>query len=173
MYGFVTQSGGQIRVESEMEGGTTFRIYLPVSTKTPAHTAEDVPEDEALASGSCILVVEDNREVGEFAAQLLQELGYETEWVPDAASALDQLSRDFGRFDLVFTDIVMPGGMDGVELARSIRKRYPTMPVVLTSGYSEALAQGEGAEFPLLRKPYSVEALSQLIRRGSSVQAAG
>ena len=171
VYGFVTQSGGQIHVESQVGRGTTFRIALPVSQKHPTKAEEHVAEDGGIASGACILVVEDNQEVGEFAAQLLQELGYKTVWVPNAGAALKELSENPDRFDLVFTDIVMPGGMNGLELANSVRQQYPNLPVVLTSGYSEALLEGEGADFPLLRKPYSVEALAQLIKREPSAQA--
>ncbi|HET9811161.1 MAG TPA: GAF domain-containing protein [Sphingomicrobium sp.] len=167
VYGFASQSGGEVRVESEVGEGTTFRLYIPKSSKPATAPAEARPAESGGGGSACILVVEDNREVGEFGAQLLQDLGHSTLWAGDAAAALDHLEgRD--DIDLVFTDIVMPGGMDGIDLARTIRDRFPDVPVVLTSGYSDALSQGEGSEFPLLRKPYSVEDLSHAIRTALS-----
>jgi CheY-like chemotaxis protein len=138
---------------------------LPRSRKAPTFVRELPLEDDGEQTQARILVVEDNQEIGEFGAQLLQELGYATAWASDAAAALERLASDPDDFDLVFTDIVMPGGMNGIELARAIRNRYRRLPVVLTSGYSDALVQGEGSEFPLLRKPYSAESLSHLIRQ--------
>jgi CheY-like chemotaxis protein len=120
------------------------------------------------------LVVEDNTEVGEFSTQLLNDLGYYTTLACDGPSALKLLDERPGEFDLVFSDVVMPG-MDGVTLGREIRRRYPSLPVVLASGYSHILA-GEGTHgFPLLHKPYSVENLSRVlravVRRGSPPSA--
>jgi len=96
-----------------------------------------------------VLVVEDNLEVGQFATQLLQDLGYETAWAANATEALDLLENNHTRFDVVFSDVVMPG-MSGIELGREIRQRYPALPVVLTSGYSHVLAE-EGRHAMLLR----------------------
>jgi DNA-binding NtrC family response regulator len=113
--------------------------------------------------GSRLLVVEDNVEVGKFSTQLLQDLGYATTWAANAEQALELLSKK-GDFDAVFSDVVMPG-MSGVELGREIRRRYPTLPVVLTSGYSDVLAQEGRHGFELLQKPYAVEDLSRVLRR--------
>jgi DNA-binding NtrC family response regulator len=120
-----------------------------------------------------VLVVEDNAAVGEFAAQLLEDLGYEPDLAGNAAEALRLLGAERGRFDAVFSDVVMPG-MSGVEFGQIVRERWPGLPVVLTSGYSHALVQDTRHGFPLLRKPYSVEELSKVllgvvkIGRGSS-----
>jgi CheY-like chemotaxis protein len=110
-----------------------------------------------------ILVVEDNTEVGEFSMQLLNDLGYHTMLASNGQSALKLLEERPGQFDLVFSDVVMPG-MDGVALGREIRRRFPGIPVVLASGYSHILAAEGTHGFPLLHKPYSVENLSKLLR---------
>jgi DNA-binding NtrC family response regulator len=112
----------------------------------------------------CVLVVEDNHMVGEFAARLLEELGYRTTWAQNAQAALAALDEDGEFIDLVFTDVVMPG-TSGVELAEELRCRRPDLPVVLTSGYSHVLAEKGTHGFELLKKPYSVEALSRVLRR--------
>ena len=105
-----------------------------------------------------MLVVEDNVEVGAFSTQILQDLGYETVWAANADEALKVLSEanGSGGFDVVFSDVVMPG-MSGVELGEEIRRRHPGLPVVLTSGYSHVLAEEGRHGFELLHKPYAVE----------------
>ena len=110
-----------------------------------------------------MLVVEDNVEVGAFSTQVLQDLGYETTWATNADEALARLAEG-GRFDVVFSDVVMPG-MGGVELGREIRRLHPGLPVVLTSGYSHVLAEEGRHGFELLHKPYAAEELSRLLRR--------
>lgn len=114
-----------------------------------------------------MLVVEDTDTVGESACHLLEELGYVTPRATSAVDALELIEQESGRFALVFTDVVMPG-MSGVELAKEVRRRSPDVPVVLTSGYSHVLAQEGTHGFDLLQKPYSVEALSRVIRRARS-----
>ena len=166
VYGFAKQSGGEVVVASELGKGARFSLYLPEATRAVA-SAED-SGDRRPATGPAhgrILIVEDNEKVGDLAAQLLKDLGYTTTWVGDSASALEMLEMHPGGFDLVFSDVVMPGAMNGVELARDLKQRFPMLPVVLTSGYSDVLASGGAAGFELLRKPYSVEALSHLMRR--------
>jgi anti-sigma regulatory factor (Ser/Thr protein kinase) len=125
VYGFVQQSGGKVTVDSTEGSGATFTLFLPRTTKpisaaTPhQHTAFDVRGNRH------ILVVEDNTEVGEFSMQLLSDLGYHTMLASDAKSALKLLEEKPGQFDLVFSDVVMPG-MDGVALGREIRRRFPS-----------------------------------------------
>ncbi|WP_449409997.1 response regulator [Methylobacterium komagatae] len=117
--------------------------------------------------GICVLVVEDNREVGAFSTQTLEELGYGTHWVENAEAALATLAEKPVTYDVVFSDVVMPG-MNGVELGREVRRLYPGLPVVLTSGYSHVLAQESDHGFELLQKPYSVDALSRILSRAAS-----
>jgi PAS domain S-box-containing protein len=168
VYGFAKQSGGDVAVESELGEGTTFTLYLP---KVERDRALDDAGGHAHGNsqgedgrGCRVLVVEDNIEVGQFSTQLLQDLGYVTTWAANAREALKRLEEDHTRFDVVFSDVVMPG-MSGIELGREIRRRYSSLPVVLTSGYSHVLA-GEGRHgFELLHKPYAVEEVSRVLRR--------
>ena len=163
VFGFVKQSGGEVRVESEAGEGSTFTIYLPkvAAAEAGAALAEQVSGAHVPGRGR-ILVVEDNDQVGAFASTLLQDLGYETLFAADAESALDLLQGQSEPIDLVFTDVVMPG-MSGVELAQKIRQLRPTLPVVLTSGYSHVLVEEGAHGFPLLHKPYSVDSLSKAL----------
>ena len=112
-----------------------------------------------------MLLVEDNTEVGAFAERMLDDLGCAATWAPSAASALELLDGGAGRFDVVFSDVVMPG-MSGLELGREVRRRFPDLRVVLTSGYGEVLASDGCQGFELLRKPYSAENLSRVLRPG-------
>jgi PAS domain S-box-containing protein len=164
VYGFVKQSDGEVSVESEVGRGTTFTITLPkaFADRAPNRPAMAIADDSPM--GGRVLVVEDNADVGRFASQMLSDLGFEAVLEPDASSALGCLDREQGRFDLIFSDVVMPG-MDGVEFGRKVREQWPNVPVVLTSGYSHVLAEETQHGFPLLQKPYSVEALALILRQ--------
>ncbi|HUD35132.1 MAG TPA: PAS domain-containing protein [Variovorax sp.] len=164
VFGFVKQSGGEVMVRSEVGTGSTFTVYLP-RVAAPGRWQEQV-ESEPLVDGhgTGVLVVEDNADVGIFVVQTLGDLGYAPVLAHDAEEALAELARDADRFDVVFTDVVMPG-MDGIELAHEIRRRHHDLPVLLTSGYSHVLAQNGNCGFELLHKPYSVEQLSRLLRQ--------
>ena len=165
VFGFAKQSGGDVLVESEPGTGTTFTIYLKLVDANSVKPIGRI-EAEQVADGSNarVLVVEDNSDVGEFATTMLQDLGYRTTWAADAHAALDLLAQDDLKFDVVFTDVIMPG-MTGVELGEEVHRRYPGLPVVLTSGYSQVLAENGHHGFDLLQKPYSVEAMSRVLRR--------
>jgi signal transduction histidine kinase/CheY-like chemotaxis protein len=165
VYGFAKQSGGDIQMDSIEGAGTTFTLYLPrAAAQEGATPADDLSETPVDGDGLCVLLVEDNPEVGAFASDALEELGYESVHVVDAERALQELERDSSRFDAVFTDVVMPG-MGGVELGREIRRRRLDVPVILTSGYSNVLAEDSAHGFDLLHKPYSVEQLSRVLHR--------
>ena len=114
--------------------------------------------------------MEDNDDVGAFSTELLEDLGYVVRRASDAAAALAMLAQDEFVVDLVFSDVIMPG-MNGVELAGVLRERYPGLPVVLTSGYSNVLAENAHHGFDLIQKPYSVEALSRILRKAISDKA--
>jgi len=166
VFGFAKQSGGDVEVESEVGRGSTFTLYLPqadaaVAADSSAPHGEAGPAENG--RGRRVLVVEDNVEVGRFSTQLLQDLGYHTTWAANANDALKLLSET-DAFDVVFSDVVMPG-MSGVELGQEVRRRYPGLPVVLTSGYSNVLAEEGRHGFELLHKPYAAEELSRVLRR--------
>jgi len=169
VFGFAKQSGGEVTVESELGRGTTFTLYLP--RVAGAEATRDASEPEPLfdGHGTCVLVVEDNVEVGTFAVQTLTDLGYVVVLATDAQEALAELGRDADRFDVVFSDVVMPG-MNGIDLAHRIRDEHDDLPVLLASGYSHVLAQNGTYGFELLHKPYSVEQLSRLLRKVATWQ---
>jgi CheY-like chemotaxis protein len=168
VYGFAKQSGGEIDVASELGAGTAFTLYLPHSVRAPRAVSLLDPIEFSELPGRRILIVEDNEGVGTFAAGLLKELGQEVTWVGDGQAALDLLLRGSEAFDLVFTDVVMPG-ISGVELARQIRARWPTLEIVLTSGYSHILADEGSYRFPLLKKPYSIDGLMLALTAGRQI----
>ena len=114
--------------------------------------------------GQRVLVVEDNVEVGRFATQILEDLGYRTTWAANAEEALEKLGPDGAGFDAVFSDVVMPG-MGGIELAKHLQRRLPDLPVLLASGYSHVLAQDGSHGFELLHKPYSADQLGRILAR--------
>ena len=163
VFGFAKQSGGDISVSSSPRG-TTFTLYLPARESSSDGETIVARADTATVSDACILVVEDNPEVGQFSTEVLHDLGYRTRWVMNADAALEALADRGSAYDLVFSDVMMPG-RNGVELAWDIRARYPDLPVILTSGYSSALAEEGAHGFELIRKPYSIETIAQVFAR--------
>jgi len=169
VYGFTRQSGGTTTISSSPGTGTTVTIYLPRSSAESEDSAVEpgAGEDVAPAGSEAILLVEDNAEVKAVAGMLLQQLGYRVDAVDNAAAALHLLAEG-KSVDLVFSDVVMPGEMDGLALARRIRTDYPHIPVLLTTGYAKAASQAKG--FPILRKPYRLTNLSRAIRDAIETQ---
>ena len=156
VHGFSHQSGGTAVIDSAIGKGTVVTLYLPRTLAAP----EAAPAERADPSpGGMVLLVEDNAEVAEVGREMLLQLGYTVRPAVDAHAALAALGRE--PFDLVVTDIVMPGGMNGVELARAIRADKPGLPILLVTGY--AGSAGGAPEFPVLRKPYRFEQLRQAI----------
>ncbi|MGE0723645.1 MAG: response regulator [Alphaproteobacteria bacterium] len=179
VYGFVKQSGGHIKIYSEVGHGTTVRLYLPRS-----HEAEDVAvavdSGPTIGGSETVLVVEDDEEVRSTVVEMLSDLGYRVLKAKDALAALSIVDSGI-PIDLLFTDVVMPGPMRSTDLARKARERIPDVAVLFTSGYTEnAIVHGgrldEGID--LLSKPYTQEALARRIRqalqgRGERAVAAG
>jgi PAS domain S-box-containing protein len=161
VYGFAHQSGGSVTIDSEPGRGTTITIFLPRSLKPVARTEPAAGAHQRRGGEGSILVVEDNLEVAEVTAALLAQLGYRVIRAESAADALARLERV--SVDLVFSDIVMPGPMDGLALAKEIRARHPDVPVLLTSGYSVPVP-GSESEFQILRKPFELSALETGVR---------
>jgi PAS domain S-box-containing protein len=158
VHGFAHQAGGTVAVESELGSGTCFTICLPRSVPLPSR-------QEKFANaigGGIVLLVEDNPDVAIASTGLLEQLGYSVRWVCDAEEALEEIESD--GVDLVLSDIVMPGQLDGLGLARAIRETRPGLPILLASGYSEA-AQNARSEFPILRKPYQIHELNEALSR--------
>ena len=170
VFGFARQSGGEVTVTSEVGQGSTFSLYLPrvPPDLLPQRQAPNTAPAVA-GSGMSVLVVEDNIELANFAADGLTELGYSITLVDNAADALAELVVDADRFDVVFSDVVMPG-MTGLDLARGIRERGIEVPIVLTTGYSQALSQEGAAGFDLVQKPYSIEELSGILHRAARLR---
>lgn len=170
--GFAKQSGGDVLVESELDQGSTFTLYLPRVEEAPAPpTPSGATQRSIDGEGICVLVVEDNLSVGEFAASALNELGYDSILVDNAKRALEELAKDCDRFHVIFSDVVMPG-MSGIELGEIIKRDHPRIPILLTSGYSDVIADTGLQGFDLLRKPYSIEELSRALRKATARQSA-
>ena len=171
-FGFAKQSDGDVAVVSEFGKGATFTIYLPRAVPRAPTTQVDAIISETASSGRghSVLVVDDNEEVGRFSAELLEDLGYLVRRVTNAREALALLAENEFAVDLVFSDVIMPG-MNGVELAILLRERYPGLPVVLTSGYSNVLAENAHSGFELIQKPYSVELLSRILRKSLATKS--
>jgi len=166
VFGFITQSGGHVTVSSEPGAGTTFRLFLPRATEEPVMTHEDAKEQLIRGGGETILAVEDNDALRRVIVRQLNSLGYRVLEAKQADDALQVMELE--SIDVLLTDIVMPGGKDGVELARRARQRWPTIAVVFSSGFSQVKADGNAVSLPpgtpLLSKPYRKENLANAVR---------
>jgi CheY-like chemotaxis protein len=157
VHGFAHQAGGTVKVESELGQGTKLTILLP---RHEFETSAERARGKLLGGSGTVLLVEDNPEVAAVSESLLEQLGYTVRRAPNAEAALREIEHD--GIDLVFSDIVMPGTMDGLSLARRMRELRPDLPILLATGYSDAAA-GVHGDFPILRKPYEIHQLSQAI----------
>ncbi len=168
VFGFVKRSGGHIKVYSEPGIGTTFRIYLPKSTGIQQKTEKQSQQVQSIlpmGTGN-ILVVDDELALLNLVEETLKLQGYKVITANNAREALEKL-KQHSEIDLLFSDVVMPGGLNGYELAEKAVKMYPGLKVLLTSGYTEtAIAKNGQARFNanLLSKPYTLEELSKQIR---------
>jgi two-component system, NtrC family, sensor kinase len=162
VYGFARQSGGTVTVSSRVGQGSTFTLYLPRSFEPVAAPAPKVESESTGVGAGTVLVVEDNPEVGEVAAAYLERLGYRVKSAASGQAALDILESTPG-IDIIFSDILMPGGISGIDLARVARRRHPGVPVLLATGYSDGAQDAAGQGFRVLQKPYDIAALQQAL----------
>jgi CheY-like chemotaxis protein len=163
VHGFANQSGGAVTVASKPNRGTVVTVYLPrAQTEMPIEQGEgDAPERERVQG--TVLVVEDSRDVADVTSALLEQLGYRVVRAENAAEALRHLQQGI-EFNLLFSDIVMPGTMDGLRLAEVCREQFPDLPILLTSGFSDA-AQAADGRFDILRKPFELSVLQRAIEQ--------
>jgi two-component system, NtrC family, sensor kinase len=170
VYGFAKQSGGTATITSTLGRGTVITLYLPRTRElAAAANAQAEPEAPAPRAGTALLV-EDNPEVAEVAAAYFQQLGYLVKQVANAREALELLGSD-AKIDLVFSDILMPGGMNGLELGHAIRRLYPAMPVLLVTGYSDSIRDAVQQGFVVLQKPFDLAGLEQKLRETQRAKA--
>ena len=168
VYGFVQQSGGQVSIASEVGRGTVVTMLLPKSSRSPVATEDVDPasvrlsETEERARRGDVLLVEDDNEVAALAREMLTALGFGVMHVSNAAAALGALANA-RAIEAVFSDVMMPGGLSGLDFAREARRRHPGLPIVLTTGYADSAADVRDGEFRLLLKPYSLEALADAL----------
>ena len=162
-YGFAKQSGGTATVISTVGRGTAITIYLPRTQEVPAPSTAPMKAEAAPRRAGTVLVVEDSPEVAEVATAYFQQLGYMVKQVASGNEALELLAKD-AKIDLVFSDILMPGGMNGLELGHAIRRRDAAMPVLLATGYSDSARDAVEQGFIVLQKPFDLAALEQALR---------
>jgi CheY-like chemotaxis protein len=162
VYGFAHQSGGTVTITSELGRGTCVTLYLPRGEATRKSAPDENNAQAQKLAGGTALLVEDNPEVAKVTEQMIEQLGYRVQRVGSAKEALEL--GDGTQFDLVISDIVMAGPMDGVGLARALRQRQPDVPVVLVTGFSSSATEAE-LEFAVLRKPFELSDLSRVMAK--------
>ena len=156
VYGIITQSGGRVRVETALGRGTTFTVCLPRVPAADEHAAADEPPPSPRSGSGTVLLVEDESDVRELARRVLEKGGYEVIPVASAREAL-LIAEGSAVIDVVVTDVVMPGGMSGVEMGERLSRTRPTLPVLYMSGYTDdARIHGKTASgrLPFLGKPF-------------------
>ena len=164
VYGFAFQMGGRAAIRSEAGHGTTVTLYLPRAMTAEAAKPQAAAQ-AAIAQGSgTILVVEDDDAVAATAGRLFELIGYQTIRAADGRTALEILLGG-QKVDMVFSDVIMPGGMTGIELAQKIHRHFPQQPILLATGYSRAAAETAREGLALIAKPYRVDTLAEAVRR--------
>ncbi|MGW5960390.1 hybrid sensor histidine kinase/response regulator [Methylorubrum thiocyanatum] len=167
VYGFAKQSGGSVKIYSEVGHGTTVRLLFPASDQKVEDEIKPTTRAADRHGTETVLVVDDRPDVAATAGTILEDFGYTVLVVDNPVAALEILDGE-GRIDLLFTDLIMPGGMNGVMLARAARERQPRIKVLLTTGYAEASMErtdAGGTEFEIINKPYKRMELARRVRR--------
>jgi CheY-like chemotaxis protein len=163
VYGFIAQSGGELVLQSEVGAGTRISLYLPVADASQEGGSRAA--NNGLRSET-VLIVEDEPDLMDAAAALFQSIGYDVVTAGNASDALRLLEQN-QDIDILFTDVVMPDGMNGVELAREVRHRWPRIKSILASGYALRVLEdrhGDLEEFFFINKPYRLSEIAKLIR---------
>ena len=177
IYGFVKLSGGTVSAYSELGRGTTINIYLPRVERPGVPMRPPQPDTVPVAvNGERVLLVEDRADVREVTRLRLEHLGYRVVEAGNAQDAIDFLGSFQGQVEIVFSDVVMPGGMSGYDVARWVETNRGGTKVVLTSGFSEQVAAAHGPDVPnvrLLRKPYTRLELASALRAALDARTGG
>jgi PAS domain S-box-containing protein len=168
VHGFVQQSGGRLEIDSEPGRGTTIRMLFPVEAAETERTPAIKPESKQhiVGGNETILLVEDNEDVMMLGFNILTDLGYNVRTAPDGQKAISELEDD-SNVDLLFSDIIMPGGINGLVLAEHVAENYPHIPVLLTTGYIEDLVnkpRTTDRTLDILGKPYKASDLAERVR---------
>jgi two-component system, NtrC family, sensor kinase len=173
VYGFARQSGGTATITTSARRGTAVTLFLPRTWEAPMKKREQVAATDTAPPSGTVLLVEDNAEVAEVGRAYFEQLGYRVRHAASAQAALDLIKRE-DDIDLVFSDILMPGGMNGLELADAVHRRLPQMAVLLTTGYSSSAQDAVRRGFEVLQKPYDIATLERALReaRGATSHAA-
>jgi signal transduction histidine kinase/ActR/RegA family two-component response regulator len=158
VHGFMHQSGGAIDLASTVGKGTTVYLYLPAAHEAVTIVSTESAYHHPAGASGLVLVVDDDIEVADLAGRLLEGCGYTVRLVHRAKAALDLLESG-EPIDLLFSDIIMPGGMNGVQLAEEVRRRFPALPILLSTGYSDAAPGAAVKGLPIIAKPYDADAL--------------
>lgn len=161
VYGFAKQSGGAVTVTSEPGKGATITLYLPVGTSVPHKQILSVDDTPSRAGGRQALVIEDDAGVAEILVAQLEELGHHVELVGNGRAALDAIEER--KYDLVVSDVLMPGGVNGFDLARQIRERFPHIAILLVTGHGGSDAESQHEDFVVLRKPFDIRSLAEAL----------
>jgi two-component system NtrC family sensor kinase len=170
VYGFARQSGGAATIASSARRGTVVTLFLPRTWEVPAPPQEQSAVVRAKKHAGTVLLVEDNAEVAEVGKAYFEELGYMVKQATSAQAGLDLVEGE-RDIDVVFSDILMPGGMNGLELADAIRRRFPHIVVLLTTGYSSSAQDAVRQGFAVLQKPYDLAALDRALREAQRAEA--
>jgi two-component system, NtrC family, sensor kinase len=168
--GFASQSRRSAALISAPDEGTAITLPLQCADAGPAMAGENVAQSASAPGAARILLVEDDRSVAEATQDLLHNMGFDTRWASDGTAALVFVESD-AKLALVLSDVVMPGGMSGLDLARTLRDRHPELPVILTTGHSSYASEVAAEGFALIEKPYRREALAASLR--SAVEGRG
>src|SRR5581483_2838572 len=173
VYGFAKQSGGAVLVDSKPGQGTRVSLYLPVTTEAvSAAKVDQRAVGDVAAKRGAVLLVEDNQEVAAVAADYFTQLGYAVDTASNGAEALRKLQKRQRNYDLVFSDILMPGSVAGLEIARIVRDYHPDTAVLLTTGYSEKAQAAVREGFSIVQKPYDLARLQAALAATPAKSAA-